>query len=60
MFDNIQIGDRVSFLGKHGHTTTRTVQGVMTDSVVVRHGNEQVSVLRSAIKSWVPKGKIIK
>lgn len=60
MFDNIQIGDRIAFMGKHGHTTTRTVQGVMLNSVIVTHGNEQISIPKTTVKSWIPKGKVIR
>ena len=59
-FSVIQKGDRISFEGKHGHTVTRTVQGVLADCCVVKHGGEYISVMKSDIKSLVPKGKLIK
>ena len=60
MFDNIQIGDRISFKGRNGHTITMTVHGTTLNSAIITYKGEPISIQKSEIKSLIPKGKIIK
>jgi len=61
MFSVIQKGDRIAFNCKRlDRTVTRTVQGILANCCVVKHGGEFTSVMKSDITSLVPKGKVLR